>query len=151
MKSLSKSYGISGLRLGILASGNKDMIAKIKRDISIWNINSMAEFYLQIYVKYNKDYVKAMNMFRQERARFVGRLNEIKGIRVLPSQANFLLIELKNGMTAFELTKKLLNEHDILIKDLTRKFGNDRYIRIAVKDSEDNDKLIEALKSTLMV
>ena len=151
VKSISKSYGVPGLRLGILASGNKDMIAAIKKDVSIWNINSFAEFYLQIYIKYIKDYEKAKVLFRKERARFVEKLSEIVGIRVLPSQANFLLIELTSGITAFELTEKLLNKHNILIKDLTSKLGNDRFIRIAVKDSTDNDKFLEALKESLMV
>ena len=151
MKSISKSYGIPGLRLGILASGNKDIIAEIKKDVSIWNINSFAEFYLQIYIKYTKDYEKAKVLFRTERARFVEKLSEIEGIRVLPSQANFLLIELTSDITASKLTEKLLNEHNILIKDLTSKLGNDRFIRIAVKDTADNDKFLEALKESLMV
>lgn len=151
MKSISKSYGVPGLRLGILASGNKDIIAEIKKDVSIWNINSFAEFYLQIYIKYIKDYEKAKVLFRTERARFVKKLSEIEGIRVLPSQANFLLIELTSGITASKLTEKLLNEHNILIKDLTSKLGNDRFIRIAVKDTADNDKFLEALKESLMV
>ncbi|MBR4946997.1 MAG: aminotransferase class I/II-fold pyridoxal phosphate-dependent enzyme [Clostridiales bacterium] len=151
MKSISKSYGVPGLRLGILASGNKEIIAEIKKDVSIWNINSFAEFYMQIYIKYIKDYEKAKELFRKERARFVGKLSEIEGIRVLPSQANFLLVELTSGITAFELTEKLLNRHNILIKDLTSKLGNDRFIRIAVKDTAENDKFLEALKESLMV
>lgn len=151
MKSISKSYGVPGLRLGILASGNKEIIAEIKKDVSIWNINSFAEFYMQIYIKYIKDYEKAKELFRKERARFVEKLSEIEGIRVLPSQANFLLVELKSGITAFELTEKLLNRHNILIKDLTSKLGNDRFIRIAIKDTAENDKFLEALKESLMV
>lgn len=151
MKSISKSYGVPGLRLGILASGNKEIIAEIKKDVSIWNINSFAEFYMQIYIKYIKDYEKAKELFRKERARFVEKLSETEGIRVLPSQANFLLIELTSGITAFELTEKLLNRHNILIKDLTSKLGNDRFIRFAVKDTAENDKFLEALKESLMV
>ena len=151
MKSISKSYGVPGLRLGILASGNKEIIAEIKKDVSIWNINSFAEFYMQIYIKYIKDYEKAKELFRKERARFVEKLSETEGIRVLPSQANFLLVELTSGITAFELTEKLLNRHNILIKDLTSKLGNDRFIRIAVKDTAENDKFLEALKESLMV
>ena len=151
MKSLSKSYGISGLRLGVLASGDKDLIAKIKKDVAIWNINSFAEFYLQIYNKYAKDYEKAKLAFRQERARFKQKLLEIPAIKVLPSQANFFLLELNAEISASELTEKLLNDHNILIKDLSTKLNSDRYVRIAVKDTADNDKFIEALKESLMV
>ena len=151
MKSISKSFGVPGLRLGILASGNADIISVIKKDVAIWNINSFAEFYLQIFGKYEKDYENAKALFRAERARFVGRLSEIPGIKIYPSQANFLLIELTSGITAAELTEKLLNGSDIFIKDLSSKLGSDKFIRIAIRDTSDNDKLVEALKKILVI
>ena len=52
IKSISKSYGVPGLRLGILATADKVLTAKLKKDVAIWNINSFAEFFLQIYEKY---------------------------------------------------------------------------------------------------
>ena len=149
MKSISKSFGVPGLRLGILASGNTDAIAAMKKDVSIWNINSFAEFYMQIYGKYEKDYENAKVLFRAERARFVEALSAVPGIRILPSEANFLMVEL-SGITAFELTDRLLNEYYILIKDLSSKLASDKYIRIAVKDTADNDKLVEAIKSIMV-
>jgi histidinol-phosphate/aromatic aminotransferase/cobyric acid decarboxylase-like protein len=51
MKSISKSFGVPGLRLGILASADKGLIATVKKEVSIWNLNSFAEFYMQIYNK----------------------------------------------------------------------------------------------------
>ena len=51
VKSISKLYGVSGLRLGVLASGNSEMIARLKKEVAIWNINSFDEFYMQIYEK----------------------------------------------------------------------------------------------------
>ena len=44
IKSISKSFGVPGLRLGILVSGNTEMISTLKKEVSIWNINSFAEF-----------------------------------------------------------------------------------------------------------
>ena len=149
IKSISKSYGVPGLRLGILASGDTKLIEKIKKDVSIWNINSFAEFYLQIAEKYNDDYVAALAKFRKERTRFGKKLNKIKGLRTIPSQANFFMIEITNGYTAAEIVDKLLNNYGILIKDLTKKTNGKNYIRIAIRNQEDNDKLIEALKGTL--
>ena len=54
MKSISKSYGVPGVRLGVLASGDTDTIAAMKKDVAIWNINSYGEFFLQIKEKYEK-------------------------------------------------------------------------------------------------
>lgn len=77
VKSISKSYGVPGLRLGVLASGNETLIADLKKRAVIWNINSFAEYYMQIAEKYKKDYVAAMEKFREERAWLAGELEQI--------------------------------------------------------------------------
>ena len=148
MKSISKSYGVPGLRLGVFASGNVDVIAKMKKDVAIWNINSFAEFYMQIEEKYKKDYAAALVKIRAERARFVDELKQIVGIRVIPSQANYIMLELTNGMTSKEFTKRLLLHHNLFVKDLSGKIDRDgkQFVRIAVRNTEDNNQLIEALK-----
>ncbi len=146
MKSISKSYGVPGLRLGVLASGDKEMIAKLKESVSIWNINSFAEFFMQIEEKYKTDYRKAMDEFRAERKRFAEELVKIPGIRVIPSQANYFMIKVKDGRYAKRLLKRLLVNHDILIKDLALKTQSSGYMRLAIKNSKDNDTLIKALK-----
>lgn len=150
MKSISKSYGVPGLRLGILASGNTAMIAKLKKDVAIWNINSFAEFYMQIEEKYRKDYAMALELLRAERVRFQDELGRICGIRVIPSQANYVMIELTNGIMARELTKRMLLKYNLFIKDLSGKVKGGQYLRLAVRNNEDNDKLIAALKEEFM-
>ena len=146
VKSISKSYGVPGIRLGILASGDVDTISFIKRDVAIWNINSFGEFYMQIAEKYKKDYAAALEKFRTERKRFENELNNINGIRVIPTQANYFMVELTGKITAEELTKKMLLIHNILIKDLSSKVGK-QYVRIAIRNTEDNNRLIEAFKT----
>lgn len=152
MKSISKSYGVPGLRLGILASGDEEMIGAMKKDVAIWNINSFAEFYMQIEEKYKKDYAHALVRIRQERARFAKELEAIDGIEVIPSQANYIMIELCNGMTAKHVTKQLLLEHNLFVKDLSGKVQRDQrqFLRIAVRNEEDNDKLVCGLKKVLL-
>lgn len=147
VKSISKSYGVPGLRLGVIASGDTGLIDFVKRDVGIWNINSFGEFYLQISEKYGKDYKLALEKFRAERRRFIRKLEEFsRFLRVIPSQANYVTAELTDGMTAKELTRILLNGYHILVKDLSAKTGGERqYVRIAVRDTADNDKLLQAL------
>lgn len=151
MKSISKSYGVPGLRLGVLASGDTDTIARLKKDVAIWNINSFAEFYMQIEEKYKKDYVAALAKFRNERARYIEELSKISGIRVIPSQANYVMAEVTTGMSAKELNRRLIVKHGILIKNLVAKIQHDgrQYIRLAVKTKEEDNKLIEAIKAEL--
>lgn len=148
VKSISKSYGIPGLRLGVLAAGDERLIEGLKKDVAIWNINSLAEFYMQIEEKYKKDYISGLVEFRKERKNFVEELKKLKDVRVLPSQANYVMAELTGSMTAGELTKRLLIEKNILIKDLSKKIkdNNRQFVRIAVRDRDDNDRLIAAWK-----
>lgn len=149
MKSISKSYGVPGLRLGVLASGNEEAIAFIKKSVAIWNINSFAEYYMQIAEKYAKDYKKALVLIREERARFAKELGFVRDIRVIPSQANYIMVELTGKTSPKELLKALLVKYNILIKELTGKTGGKNYLRLAVRDTQDNDILIEALKAEL--
>lgn len=148
MKSISKSYGVPGLRLGVIASSNLDLINYIKKDVAIWNINSFAEFYMQIFGKYESDYKKACSKFLNERNRFMNLLKNIDFLRVIPSDANYFLCEITGKYTSSELTEKLL-ESNILIKDCSTKkgFNGKNYIRIAVRGKEDNDRLTEILKN----
>ena len=150
VKSISKSYGVPGLRLGVLASSDEELIAEMKKDVAIWNINSFAEFYLQIYEKYAKDYAKAIENFQQSRAAYIKDLQALSGLRVLPTQANYVLCEVTSGVTSRKLAEDLLEEN-ILIKDLSTKKGFDgkNYIRLAVRDEKDNAILVEALKRYL--
>ena len=150
MKSISKSYGVPGLRLGVLASADVDLIRFMRKDVGIWNINSFAEFYLQIYGKYEKDYASSCEKFRQERETFLHELEEIPYLRVIPSQANYFLCEVTDRFSSYDLTLKLLTEHNILIKDCSAKKGfheDKQYVRIAIRDRKDNEKLYTVLKS----
>lgn len=147
MKSISKSYGVPGLRLGVLASSDMDLISRIKKEVSIWNINSFAEFYLQIYGKYEKDYAKACRRFVEEREMFYKELIQIPYLYVIPSQANYFLCEVIDKYTSAELTQKLM-EQDIIISNcgLKSNMNGKNLVRLAIKNREDNVKLIGILK-----
>ena len=149
VKSISKSYGVPGLRLGVMASSNEGFIERVKKDVSIWNINSFAEFFMQIFNKYEKDYYKACDKFIEERNRFVSLLESIDYLRVIPSQANFLMCQVTDRFTSHELTETLLSRFNILIKDCDSKTGLEgkNMIRVAIRNKDDNNALIEALKT----
>jgi len=148
LKSISKSYGVPGIRLGVLATSNQQLLDSINKEVSIWNINSYGEFFLQIIGKYKNEYIQSCTEISQERDRFYHRLQEISYLRVIYSQANYFLVEVVESLSATELTQKLLKKYDIYIKDLTGKIGFEEkeYIRIAVRNFDDNEFLIDKLK-----
>ena len=149
VKSISKSYGVPGLRLGILATADVPLINYIKKDVSIWNINSFAEFYMQIFGKYQSDYTDACNKFIAERRRFEKELQTIPFLEVMPTQANYFFCRIKEKYTAHELTRILLDKYQIMIKDCNNKttLNGSNFIRISIRDEHDNNCLINALRS----
>ncbi|MCR5722473.1 MAG: aminotransferase class I/II-fold pyridoxal phosphate-dependent enzyme [Lachnospiraceae bacterium] len=148
VKSFSKSYGVPGLRLGILASADTALIDYLKKDVAIWNINSFAEHFMQILGKYEKFYALSTEKLAEERDYLTRSLSGINGIRVIPSQANYVMAELTGSVNSETLTLILLEKHNILIKNLAAKTGGN-YMRIAVRDRHDNDLLLAALKEEL--
>ncbi|MCY1521971.1 Histidinol-phosphate aminotransferase [compost metagenome] len=149
IKSISKSYGVPGLRLGVLCSSDENLMATVRKDVSIWNINSFGEYYMQIFNKYENDYKEACRNFVAERNRFFKDLIEIKWLRVIPSQANYFLCEVEGKYSSSDLMKHLLYKHNILIKDCSTKsgFNGRNFIRVAVRNTNDNQKLVSALKA----
>ncbi|TAJ15262.1 aminotransferase class I/II-fold pyridoxal phosphate-dependent enzyme [Marinilabiliaceae bacterium JC017] len=148
VKSISKSYGVPGLRLGVMATSNLLLLETVKKNLSIWNINSFGEFFLQIIDKYQKDYINGCEMIANERTNFIKQLETIKYLKPLPSQANYILCRVTGQHSSTELTTLLLDKYEIFIKDLTGKAGfpKSNYVRIAVRDRNDNNKLINALR-----
>lgn len=150
VKSISKSYGVPGLRLGVIASADTALISAMKKDVAIWNINSFAEYYMQIFGKYESDYIRSCDLFRLERHRFFRELSPIDFIRIIPSQANYFLCEITSRFSSSELTRLLLARFNILIKDCSSKKGfsdGRQFVRIAVRDRNDNSTLVKALNS----
>lgn len=148
MKSISKSYGVPGIRLGILCSADTALIAKLKKMVSIWNINSFAEYFMQIFTKYEKDYKRACERFIAEREDFERQLKQISFLRLMPSQANYFLCEILPPKNANQLVLTMLKRFNILVRDCSDKVGFDgkQYMRIAVRSHEDNARFINAFK-----
>ena len=146
IKSIGKSYGVGGLRLGVLASSNKDIVKDVKSNIPIWNINSIAEFYLQIIGKYTEEYESACTKLIQARDGLMEGLRGISYLEPYESQANYIFCKVIDK-DAGQLASDLCNEYSILIKDCSGKGSiEDQYIRVAVRDTRDNEALVKSLE-----
>ena len=146
IKSISKSYGVPGIRLGILASADMNLLNKVRKELPIWNINSYGEFFMQIINKYKKVYAESLTEFRKARSQMIERLTQISFLRIIPTQANYVMCEVVNG-TSEELCVQMF-EKGFLIKDLTAKVADGKqYIRLAIRKFEENEKLIRNLET----
>ena len=147
IKSISKSYGVPGARLGFLASSNAADVAAARRNVTIWNINSFGEGFLQIIDKYKGKFTTACKRIEEERNRFAAELAKVPFLRPLPSKANYILCEVKAPWTSGTLAEALIRRW-IFIKDLAGKkgFETGSWVRLTVRDKADDDFLLEALR-----
>lgn len=146
IKSISKSYGNPGLRLGVLATADSEMIKEFKSQMAIWNINSLAEYYLQIHNLYANYYIESCKKIAKERNRIADILKKYKNIKVFDSQANYLMVELLEHNSKQVAMKMFVNDK-ILVKDLSEKaiFKKHNFMRIAIKSEEENNLIINSL------
>lgn len=149
IKSISKSYGVPGVRLGIAASADRALLRRMRDEMPIWNINSFGEYFLQIYGLYASEYKDACDHIAENRRRLSEELREIPYLTVYPSQSNYIMCRVSLPWTAKGLATHLLTRYSILIKSLSQKHGFEgkEYVRIAVKDGAENNALIHALKA----
>ncbi len=152
-KSMSKAYGICGLRIGYLLTANEKFAKAVRHGIHIWNINGFAEEFLRILPNFHEDFIKSCKQVQQDRDELYENLkaSSFKGIVYKPD-ANFIFCRVPNaGLNGPEVTKKLFIEHNIYIKHCQGKTlpDSDRYIRIASRTKKENSALVDALISIL--
>ena len=147
IKSVSKSYGVPGLRLGVLGTADEKIKKDMLREMAIWNINSFAEYYLQIQRLYKKSYVIACNKIAEQRKNVEEHLRTIKVLHVYPSQANYIMCRVDGKINSTRLAEILMKKYKMLIKDLSKKTGFEgrSFIRIAIKNEEENKAILQAL------
>ena len=147
LKSISKNCGIPGVRLGYAASGNADRIASLRSDLPIWNINSLAQFFLEEMGAYHEEFAYSGLRVREATRRLYKVLEEVPYLYPYPTQGNFVLCWVLYGFTAQELTDALFERSRILVNNCSSKYGlDDHFIRVACRKEEENDWLVEVLK-----
>ncbi|WP_456422549.1 pyridoxal phosphate-dependent aminotransferase [Lutibacter sp.] len=154
LKSMSKAYGICGLRIGYMLTANLEFADAVRNEIHIWNINGFAEEFLRILPKYKQEFEESCEKVKADRDFFYKKLGEIKGMTVFKPDANYIFCRLPDdALSGPEITKHLFIKHNIYIKDSAEKTQPDatRYIRIASRTNKENNKLIEALKDVMYV
>ena len=144
IKSLGKSYNINGIKLGILTSGNFDIIKAVRDNLPVWNVNALSSLILQELPSYKEQYTQACKQLINERNRFIYRLQELNQIKVLESNTNFIIIDLL-AIDSHTFCVDMLDQYNIYIKDLKNKFdGKRNLIRLSVNLPEINGQVLRA-------
>ncbi len=143
LRSLTKSFGLAGIRIGYAAS-SKYVISVLKKIKIPWSINSIGEYAAIIALNYPSHISKSNSIIKKEYTFLKNKISLIEGFEFIESYTNFILIKTKEDSS--KLQKKLLKKR-ILIRDCKNFRGLDNnFIRIAIKSHKDNLKLLKALK-----
>ena len=146
LKSLSKNCGIPGIRLGYAATGNEKRLAELRKDVPIWSINSLAQFFLEEMGDYKQQYEESCRQVRAATRNLVRGLESVPYLYPYPTQGNFVLCWISYGFTGRELAERLFENCRILVNDCGSKEGlEDNFIRVACRTEEDNARLVDAL------
>ena len=144
LKSMSKAYGICGLRIGYLLTANADFAQRMRAGLHIWNLNGFAEVFLESATNYSREFAESCGKVRTDRDHFYDDLSEIDSLTTYKPDANFVFCRLhQNSLSGPELALKLFVDHDIYIKHCAGKTMPDaeRFIRVASRTQADNESL----------
>jgi threonine-phosphate decarboxylase len=145
IRSLSKDFGIAGLRLGYAVMPEHMINYSLARGF-LWNSNGIAYFFTELLgtKPFQKKYLKAKNDYNLARDEFYQELVNL-GLDVVPSQANFFMIKTPGDPGLY--FSKLLYTYGIYTRILNDKWGlNGNYLRIASKDRKENRQMLAAIK-----
>ena len=149
IKSLSKSLGVPGLRLGYCLSSDAALVAAMNARLPIWNTNSVAEYFLELLLKYRIEIDESFQRTIRDREAFWSMLSALDFLQPFPSGGNFVMCRLaEGGPSAAELARRMLESSGIYIKDCTPKFasGRGQFVRFSVRMPDENIRLISELK-----
>jgi histidinol-phosphate/aromatic aminotransferase/cobyric acid decarboxylase-like protein len=150
VRSMSKNFGVPGLRLGFCYSRNRGMIEKLRRVVPTWHLNIVAEYFLSILPASVADYRESLRRITEDVQNLHDGLADIPGLCAYPTGSNFVLFRIENGMTAADLQVRLLTEHLMYVRDCSNKIGlDDRHVRVASQGREADARLIEAMRDLL--
>ncbi|MEN7982232.1 MAG: aminotransferase class I/II-fold pyridoxal phosphate-dependent enzyme [Nanoarchaeota archaeon] len=143
--SLSKFFGIGGLRVGI-GAGNKKIIEKLKKEQLPYQIPIINQKLVPELLNDNLWIDSVRTKLQKEKEKMLKKLNKISSLNVIDSETNFVLIESKKDINL----SKLLKKENILVRSGEEFEGlGYKWIRVCIKKRTDNECLINALKNIL--
>ena len=150
-RAFTKFFAIPGLRLGYGMYFDKELEKKISEKKEPWSVNNFAEM-AGLTVLDDAEYIeKTLKWIAEEKIYMYEKLNKISGMKVYETEVNFITGKIDEKLFSEGLNVKVLREkmleQGILIRDASNfKFLDERFFRLAIKDRESNERVIEAMK-----
>jgi histidinol-phosphate/aromatic aminotransferase/cobyric acid decarboxylase-like protein/choline kinase len=153
LTSLSKILGVPGLRLGYTYSANGQFNDYLRARIPIWNMNSMAEYFLEVILKHREALKRSIALTVEDRRRFESQLRKLPLVNVVhPSGGNYLLVSLDCEPARMnQIVDELLLKHRVYIKDTSAKLNlPGSHVRVAVRTAEENRRFVQCFRKAVV-
>ena len=151
VRSMSKHYGVPGLRLGFCFSRNRAMLERLRRLVPTWHLNILAEYFLTLLPATDAAYRESLQRVTADVGRLRDELSTIPGLFVYPTGSNFVLFRIEGETTAAELQARLLADHLMYVRDCSNKVGmDDRHVRVASQGLAADTRLVAALRGLIV-
>ena len=149
--SFTKFYAIPGLRIGA-AFSNPHIINQLNTFIPTWSINTLAQAYTQSALN-DVEYVKwTKQVLHEEQHYMYNALDAIAGITVYPPSANFILFHIEQEGVTADSINEALKKHNMIVRNCDSYMGlNSHWVRVAIKDHDNNVRLVDTLTDILKV
>lgn len=146
LKSLGKNFGLHGIRFGYLVA-NPALARRMAAVLPKWNLNSLAETVVFMLRDHEAAYRDSLVQLAEDRYRMAVELGRLSMLQVYPSQANFFLVKLADGLDGTELRDYLLAEHRVFVRECGNKLGmTSQYLRLVVRPEPDVQRLVTGLR-----
>lgn len=142
----ASKLGLAGLRFGWLAA-NRELIAELNKLRLPYNINLLTQMTMQFALQNYLIFARQAERICQSRTKLVAGLAAMPELIVFPSEANFLLIRLKN-QSADHVFSRVLSQK-VLIKNVSKQAGLAACLRVTVGTEDENQALLEAFRYAL--
>lgn len=148
MRALTKFFAVPGLRLGYGISYDTEIMKTIPKYKEPWSINSFADIAGKTML-WDREYIeKSEKWIEEEKKWFYNETLKIEGIKSYKTNTNFILIQLLNKSSK-EVREEMI-DRGIVVRDASNFVGlNENYIRLAIKDRENNKKVLLALNEVV--
>lgn len=153
IKSMSKDFGIAGLRAGYGVM-NATYVQALLRNGYLWNSNGFAEYFFRLYTRldFALKYEEVRIRYILETLEFIHQLRKLPGIKVYPSMANFVLIELQDGIRSADFVSRLLITYGVYVRTCDDKIGlQGQYIRLASRSRAENEYILKSIKACIQM
>lgn len=152
IKSMSKDFGVAGIRAGYGVMA-KERVSSLLKYGYLWNSNGFAEYFFRLYTRtdfaYNYNQVRVKYIL--ETLDFITKLESIPYIKVYPSKANFVLLELLNGMNSNDFVALMLIKFGIYVRTCEDKIGlTGQFVRLASRSKTENEYIINSFREVFV-